>query len=104
VAIERLLPGEALGVSAVFEPKSWPHDARATSPVLAFAIDGACLRDKVARDSVFARAVLERLLEDTHARLERARLHQLDVYKTEVHAQPSNPVSAAPFRDREGTP
>lgn len=86
VAVERLFAGEALGVSAVFDPHVWALDARAVTPVLVFAVDGACLRGKLEADAEFARAVLKRLLLDTHLRLERARLHQLDVYKAEFQS------------------
>jgi CRP-like cAMP-binding protein len=84
VSLETLQPGEAIGASIVFPPYDWHLDARATTPVLAFALDGACLRKRIAADAEFGRAVLQILLVDVHSRLARARLHQLDVYKGEL--------------------
>jgi CRP/FNR family transcriptional regulator, cyclic AMP receptor protein len=83
VKLETLGPGEVLGWSAMFEPHRWHVDGRALEAVLAFAVDGRCLRDKMEREPVFGYAVTRRLLYQVHQRLERARLQQLDVYKAE---------------------
>jgi hypothetical protein len=56
-------------------------DARARVSVLAFALDGSCLRGKIATDDALGHALARRLLELTHRRLERLRLQNLDVYR-----------------------
>ncbi len=84
LTLETIEGGEALGVSIVFPPYDWPLDARAISPVLAFAVDGECLRKKIAADPEFGCEVLRRLLVDVHGRLTRARIQQLDLYKGEL--------------------
>jgi CRP-like cAMP-binding protein len=83
VKVETLGAGDVLGWSAIFEPYRWHVDGRALEAVLAFAIDGRCLRDKMEREPVFGYALTRRLLYQVHRRLERARLQQLDVYKAE---------------------
>lgn len=91
IALERLHAGEALGISAVLSPHNWSIDARAVTSVLTFAVDGPCLRNKIEVDPSFGCAVLKRLLHDTHVRLDRARLHQLDIYKAELRGPTSAP-------------
>jgi CRP-like cAMP-binding protein len=79
--LETLGPGDALGVSWMFEGTRSHVDARAREPVVSFALDGACLRTKVARDDKLGHALARRLLEVTYRRLERLRLQNLDVYR-----------------------
>jgi CRP/FNR family transcriptional regulator, cyclic AMP receptor protein len=84
VQVETLGPGDVLGWSVLFTPYRWHVDGRAVEPTLAFAVDGECLRRKVAEDVGFGYELMRRLLYEVHRRLERARLQQLDVYRTEL--------------------
>lgn len=84
VAVERLGSGDVLGASAVYGPCAWNIDARAVTPVLAFDVDGVCLRAKLEADPAFGLAIVRRMLEAVHRRLGAARLQQLDVYKAEI--------------------
>jgi CRP-like cAMP-binding protein len=79
--VETLGPGDVLGVSWMFAGAHAHIDARAREPVLAFALDGACLRTKIASDDALGHALARRLLEVTYRRLERLRLQNLDVYR-----------------------
>jgi CRP-like cAMP-binding protein len=83
VTLETLGSGEVLGWRALFESYQWHLDGRAVTPVLAFAVDGTCLKAKIEREPVFGFAITRRLLFQAHRRLERARLQQLDVYRSE---------------------
>jgi CRP-like cAMP-binding protein len=82
--VETLGPGEVIGWATLFPPHRWHLDARALEPVVAFAVDGQCLRTKIETDHGFGYAVMRTLLFIVHRRLERARLQQLDVYKAEL--------------------
>jgi|RhiMethySRZTD1v2_1073278.scaffolds.fasta_scaffold28617_4 CRP/FNR family transcriptional regulator, cyclic AMP receptor protein len=84
VQVETLESGAVLGWSALFPPHYWHLDGRAVEPVLAFELDGECLRKKIEGDKEFGYAITRRLLHVVHRRLERARLQQLDVYKAEL--------------------
>ncbi|HMR04627.1 MAG TPA: cyclic nucleotide-binding domain-containing protein [Polyangiaceae bacterium] len=81
--LETVGPGEVLGWSALFPPHTWHLDLRALTPCLVFAIDGVCLRKKVEGDHSFGYLVTRLLLMRVHARLERARLAQLDLLAAE---------------------
>lgn len=83
--VETLGPGDALGVSWVLgaqgaQAAAAGLDARARDAVLAFALDGACLRQKMATDDRFGHALSRRLLERVYLRLARLRLQSLDMY------------------------
>lgn len=83
--VETLGPGDVLGVSWVLgaqgpQAAAATLDARARDAVLAFALDGACLRDKMATDDRFGHALSRRLLERIYLRLARLRLQSLDMY------------------------
>ena len=84
LSVETVGNGEVLGWSVLFAPHEWHVDCRALENVVAFAVDGRCLRGKFEQDSTFAYAITRRLLYVVHKRLERARLQQLDVYRTEL--------------------
>jgi CRP/FNR family cyclic AMP-dependent transcriptional regulator len=84
VQVETLGPGEVLGWSVLFPPYRWHVDGRAVESTLVFAVDGECLRRKLAENAELGYAVTRRLLYQVHRRLERARLQQLDVYKAHV--------------------
>jgi len=83
VVLERFEPGESLGATVLIGPHVWHVDARAASGVLAFAVEGACLRRKLEDDPRFGYAVARHMLQSVHGRLSRARLQQLDVYNAE---------------------
>jgi CRP/FNR family transcriptional regulator, cyclic AMP receptor protein len=83
--VETLGPGDVLGVSWALGDGSATAaaatmDARARDAVLAFALDGACLRDKMATDDRLGHALSRRLLERIYLRLARLRLQSMDVY------------------------
>lgn len=79
--VETLGPGDVLGWSWLFPPYRWHLDGRAVEPVRALAFDGACLRAKMESDPALGYRIATRLLYQTHQRLERLRLQQLDVYR-----------------------
>lgn len=85
--VETLGPGDVLGVTWMFD--GWRGatsaagtslDARARDSVVAFALDGTCLRGKMATDDRLGHALSRRLLERVYLRLSRLRLQSLDVY------------------------
>lgn len=83
--VETLGPGDVVGVSWALDEQgptaaAAAFDARARDPVLAFALDGACLRQKMATDDRFGHALSRRLLARVYLRLARLRLQSLDVY------------------------
>lgn len=84
LVIETIGPGDVIGWRALLAPERWHVDGRALETTVAFAIDAACLRDKLAAEPSFAVRVLTELLGIVHRRLERARLQQLDVYRSEL--------------------
>lgn len=81
VVVETLHAGEVIGWSTIFPPYRWYVDARAVKDALVFAVDGACLRDKLEADHGFGYAFTRLMLRVVHRRLERTRLQVLDVYK-----------------------
>jgi len=78
--VETVGPGDVLGVSRM-APATAHLDCRARDTVLAFALDNACLLEKMQRDPRLGYAITRRLLERTYDRLARARLQHLDVYR-----------------------
>ncbi|MHC4392575.1 MAG: cyclic nucleotide-binding domain-containing protein [Planctomycetota bacterium] len=86
--------GQMLGWSWLFPPHTWHLNARATEPVRAFRLDGACLRKKCEADKDFGYALVKRILYQVHRRLEGARLQALDVYGT-ADAFPSGRLGTA---------
>jgi signal-transduction protein with cAMP-binding, CBS, and nucleotidyltransferase domain len=83
VVVETMDSGDVMGWSVLFPPYRWNLDGRALDETVAFAVDGVCLRDKLEADHSFGYAVTRRLLYEVHARLDHARLQQLDVYRSE---------------------
>ncbi|MEZ4315323.1 MAG: cyclic nucleotide-binding domain-containing protein [Polyangiaceae bacterium] len=87
--IETLGPGDVLGVSWIFggtpgtaggQVPPVTLDARARDNVLAFSLDGACLREKMDNDDRLGHLLTRRLLERVYVRLARMRLTALDLY------------------------
>lgn len=87
LTVETLTGTDVMGWSALYPPHRWSVDCRVIEPVLAFAVDAACLRDKLAADSAFGYAITRQLLGEVHRRLTRARLQQLDVYRAELQRE-----------------
>jgi CRP-like cAMP-binding protein len=81
VVLETIGADDTLGWAAVNPPYRWNVDARAVEPTLLFAIDGACVRQKLEADHSFGYAFTKRLMNEIHERLERVRLQALDVYR-----------------------
>jgi CRP-like cAMP-binding protein len=91
LCVETLGRGDVLGVSWMFregDGSGAPDaataaglDARARDTVVAFALDGKCLRGKMAEDDRLGHALSRRLLERVYLRLSRLRLQMLDVYE-----------------------
>ncbi len=82
VTLETIHPGGLLGWSSLLPPGTWASDGYVLKDGLAFALDAACLGRKFQADPVFAQAVLRVVLAQVARRLERSRLHQLDVYRS----------------------
>lgn len=83
LAAETAGSGDLLGWSVLFPPYTWSMDARVMEDALLFSIDGACLRRKLEADHDFGYHLMRVVLEHVHRRLERLRLQQLDVYRSE---------------------
>jgi CRP/FNR family transcriptional regulator, cyclic AMP receptor protein len=81
VVLETVEADDALGWAAINPPYRWSLDAIAIEPTLLFAINGACLRQKLDSDHSFGYAFTWRLMNEIHERLERVRLQALDVYR-----------------------
>jgi len=82
VRVETAGDGDVVGLSWMLPPARVHLDARALDTVVAFALDGACLRAKMEADHNLGYAIAKRLLELTFRRLERVRLQRLDIYKS----------------------
>lgn len=79
-AAETAEEGDIMGWSWLFPPYKWHFTARAVTPVRAFRLDGTCLRNKCEADPAFGYEITRRMLYQVHRRLERSRLHRMDVY------------------------
>jgi CRP-like cAMP-binding protein len=80
--LQTIEPGELIGWSWLFPPYRWHFDARALETTMVLSIDGVCLRRKLEADHDLGYAFLLRLVQSMHQRLERTRLHMLDVYES----------------------
>lgn len=86
MCVETLGAGDVLGVSWVLEDDgvragmASTLDARARESVLAFVLDGECLRKKMSADDKLGHALSRQLLSSVYQRLARLRLQSLDVY------------------------
>ena len=81
IVLETIGADDALGWAALNPPYRWSLDAQAIEPTLLFAINGACLRQKLDADHSFGYVFTRRLMNEIHERLERLRLQALDVYR-----------------------
>jgi CRP-like cAMP-binding protein len=80
IVIETVGPGDAVGWSWLVPPYRWTFDARATVPVGALAIDGACLRSKALEDPSLGFALLSLVSQELLERLQATRIRLLDLY------------------------
>jgi CRP/FNR family cyclic AMP-dependent transcriptional regulator len=78
--IETIGPGHVVGWSWLFPPYRYQFDARATEPVGALAVDGACLRAKADADPAFGYELMKRFGSIILERLQAARVRLLDLY------------------------
>jgi CRP-like cAMP-binding protein len=78
--IQTIGAGDVLGWSWLIPPYKWRFDARAVEPVLAFALDGKCLRGKSDDDPRLGYELLKRIAAVIAERLHATRLQMLDVY------------------------
>ncbi len=78
--IETIGPGGAVGWSWLFPPFRWQFDARATRPVGAIAVDGACLRAKADADDALGHQLVMRVAAVLLERLQATRIRLLDLY------------------------
>ena len=82
LVIDTAGPGEVVGYSWIFPPYRWQVDVRATTPVRAIVLDGACLRGKCEDDPRLGFALMKRCAVLLQQRLDSARLRLVDVYGT----------------------
>lgn len=80
LVIASLAEGDVVGWSWLVPPYRWVFDARATEPVSAVALDGACLRGKCEEDPVLGYALMRRVAGVMYDRLQEARIRMLDLY------------------------
>ena len=80
IVIETVGPGGSVGWSWLIPPYRWQFDARATEPVGAVAVDGACLRAKADADPALGYALVQRVAGVLLGRLQSTRLRLLDLY------------------------
>ncbi|MCC6750623.1 MAG: cyclic nucleotide-binding domain-containing protein [Deltaproteobacteria bacterium] len=78
--VETIGAGDIIGLSWNFPPYRWHLDARASEPVEAFAIDAPHLRGRIEDDPEIFRVLTIRLMHLMYERIERLRMHRLDVY------------------------
>ncbi|PJE95316.1 hypothetical protein CUT44_23780 [Streptomyces carminius] len=79
-AVETLHPGDLLGWSWLFPPRTWHLGAETLSPVRAVEFDAARVRELCEADPVLGRAVFLRVAEIVGHRLQSARTRLLDLY------------------------
>jgi len=78
--IETLHPGDAVGLSWLFEPYRWQLDARALEPCDLIGFDAICLRGKLEADHELGYQLMRRFASNLVDRLQATRLQLLDVY------------------------
>jgi len=80
LVIDTMDEGEVLGWSWLVPPYRYFSAARATTPVRATALDGACLRGKCDADAELGYQLLKRVTTVMYERLQSARIRLLDLY------------------------
>ncbi|SFC47846.1 cyclic nucleotide-binding domain-containing protein [Streptomyces aidingensis] len=78
--VETLGPGDLVGWSWLFPPRTWHLGAAALSPVRAHEFDAARVRSLCEADPVLGRSVARRVAEIIGHRLGTARIRLLDLY------------------------
>jgi CRP/FNR family cyclic AMP-dependent transcriptional regulator len=78
--IQTVSEGDVLGWSWLIPPHRWRFDARALELTRAFAMDGACLRQKCGQDPRLGYELLRRFSSIIAERLEATCLQLMDVY------------------------
>lgn len=81
ITIDRLEPGEILGVSWIAEPYVNEFDATAVDRVSAIKVDAACLRGKCTDDPELGHELYRRFATMLQSRLRATRLQLLDLYR-----------------------
>jgi hypothetical protein len=81
ITVQTVGEGEILGWSWLIPPYKWRFDARTIEPVLAFALDGVCLRTKCEEDRHLGYAFLKRLAPIIEQRLQGTRFQLLEMYQ-----------------------
>jgi CRP/FNR family transcriptional regulator, cyclic AMP receptor protein len=80
IIVQTVADGGVVGFSWLLEPHTWEFDARALTPVRAFALDGVCLRGKCEQDTRLGFSLMQRFAGVAVRRLQATRLQLLDVY------------------------
>ncbi len=80
ITIDRLGPGEILGVSWIAEPYVNEFDATAVEHGSAIKVDAACLRGKCTADPELGHELYRRFATMLRSRLRATRLQLLDLY------------------------
>ncbi|MDX2381768.1 MAG: cyclic nucleotide-binding domain-containing protein [Acidimicrobiia bacterium] len=81
IVIDRLDPGELLGVSWIAEPYLTEFDATAVERGSAIVVDAACLRAKCNQDHELGHELYRRFAIRLRDRLHATRLQLLDIYR-----------------------
>lgn len=84
LVVETVGPGGVVGWSWLIPPYRSQFDARARESVGAVVIDGACLREKAARDPALGYALLKRVSGVLLERLQATRFRVLDLYGSDA--------------------
>jgi CRP-like cAMP-binding protein len=80
IIVQTLECSEVLGWSWLVPPYQWRFHARAVEPVLAFALDGKCLRKHCEENHDLGYELLKRFTSVITQRLEATRYQLLDMY------------------------
>lgn len=81
--MERLGPGDVLGLSWLAPGRRWQLDARAVGEVEALVFEGARLAERMEADHDLGYALARYMLEQVVDRLQRVRMQRLDLYRAE---------------------
>lgn len=85
IVVQTLADGDVAGFSWLFGPHAYEFDVRALTPVLAFALDGVCLRGKCEQDPRLGYELMQRFAQIAAQRLQATRLRLLDMYGNAAH-------------------
>lgn len=80
ITIDRLEPGEIVGVSWIAEPYVSAFDATAVERGSAIEVDAACLRGKCSADPELGHELYRRFATMLRSRLQATRMQLLDLY------------------------